>query len=181
MRPIAFNLSLEILLMLNTIRKAIKYLAKPRQFMYLLAVLAVVWIHAFYLIYKYNYLAAEAKSDQDIAKQEKMLDKTFQIDMDTGRKSFDSVFDPDEAIREKRIDKIERYLNLCNRASCRLIGGLEPTLDVCNKELSTSRGFHKYRVYSCSLKITVENDKPMDCTRVNWSDIKGFCEKLNDT
>ena len=35
MRPIAFILSLETIVMLNTIRKAIKYLAKPRQFMYL--------------------------------------------------------------------------------------------------------------------------------------------------
>lgn len=163
------------------IRKAIKYLAKPRQIMYLYAVLVVVWLHAFYLIYKYNYLAAEAKSDQEIAKQEKIHDKTFQIDMDTGRKSFDSVFDPDEAIREKRIDKIERYLNLCNRASCRLIGGKEPTIRVCNKELSTSREFHKYRVYTCKLKITLDNDEPMDCTRVNWSDIKWFCEKVNNT
>ena len=128
-----------------------------------------------------NYLKAKLKSDQDIAKQENVLDKTFQIDINTARKSYDSIFDPDEAIRDKRIGKIERYLNICNTASCRLIGGLEPTIKVCNNELSTSRTFHKYRVYSCSLKITVENDEPMDCTRVNWSDVKGFCEKLNDT
>ena len=128
-----------------------------------------------------SYLRAKDKSDREIAKKEKMLDKTFQIDMNTGRKSYDSVFDPDEAVRNKRIDTIERYLNICNRASCRLIGGLEPTKKVCNKELSTSREFHKYRVYTCKLKITLENDQPMDCTRVNWSDIKWFCEKLNDT
>ncbi len=163
------------------IRKAIKYLANPRQFMYLLAVLVVVWLHAFYLIYENNYLKAKFKSDQKIANQEKILDKTFQIDINTARRSYDSIFDPDEAIKNNKIDTLERFLNICNSASCRLIGGLEPTKKVCNKELSTSREFHKYRVYSCSLKITVENDEPMDCTRVNWSDIKGFCEKLNDT
>ena len=158
MRPIAFY-SLETIIMLK-IRKAIKYLAKPRQFMYLLAVLVAVWIHAFYLIYKYNYLATEAESDQEIARQEKIHDKTFQIDMNTARKSYDSVFDPDEAIKDKRINTLERFLNICNTASCRLIGGLEPTKKVCNNELSTSRTFHKYRVYSCSLKITVENNEP---------------------
>ena len=163
------------------IRKAIKYLAKPRQFMYLLALLVAVWINAFYMFAENNYLKAKFKSDQEIANQEKIHDKTFQIDMNTARKSYDSVFDPDEAVRNKRIDTIERYLNICNRASCRLIGGIEPTKKVCNKELSTSREFHKYRVYTCKLKITLENNEPMDCTRVNWSDVKGFCEKLNDT
>ena len=174
-RPIAF-LSLETMIMLKKIRKAIKYLSKPRQFMYLYALLAVFWLHAFYLIYEDKYLRAKFNSDQ-----EKSFDKTFQIDMNTGRKSYDSVFDPDEAIREKRIGKIERYFNICNSVSCRLIGGLEPTRDVCNNELSTSRKFHKYRVYSCSLKITLENDEPMDCTRVVWSSVKGLCERLNDT
>ena len=163
------------------IRKAIKYLAKPRQFMYLLALLVVVWIHAFYLIYKYNYLAAEAKTERNLEKYELSLNKTMQIDINTGRMAYDGVFDPDEAIRDKTVGTFERFINICDRATCRVISGLNPTIDVCNKELSTSRTFHKYRVYSCSLKITVENNEPMNCTRVNWSDVKGFCEKLNDT
>ena len=167
--------------MFNKIRKVTKYLSRPRQLMYLYALLVLFWLHAFYMIYEDKYLSAKFKSDQEIAKQEKIHDKTFQIDMNTGRKSYDSVFDPDEAIRDKRINKIERYLNICNTASCRLIGGLEPTKKVCNEELSTSREFHRYRVYTCKLKITLENDEPMDCTRVNWSDIKWFCKKVNNT
>ena len=101
--------------------------------------------------------------------------------MNTARKAYDTIFDPDEVIRNKTLGTFERFLNLCNRNACRVISGLEPTRDVCNKELSTSRNFHKYRVYSCKLKITLENDGPMDCTRINWNDLKGFCYKVNNT
>ncbi len=167
--------------MFQKIRKAIKYLSRPRQFMYLYALLAVFWLHAFYLIYEDNYLKAKFKSDQEIANQELSLNKTMQIDINTARKAYDGIFDPDEAIRDKKIDTLERFLNICDSASCRVISGLEPTRDVCNNELSTSRNFHKYRVYSCKLKITVENNEPMDCTRVIWSSVKGLCERLNDT
>ena len=161
-------------------RRITKHLAKPRQFMYLWALVIISWLGAGYMIYKNKHQIAEIKYEREMERLEYSQTKRYKVDVDTAREAYDKSFDPDEAVRDDRIGKMDRFLNMCNSASCRIVSGPEPTLDVCNNELSSSSKFHKYRVYSCSIKVSLENDEPMNCDKVTWNELKVFCERVNN-
>ena len=139
------------------------------------------WIISGYFIFENFYLDAKAKSERDIEKNELSLDEKLQADIEAGRLVYDELFDPNEVVRQQRIGQTEIFINMCDSATCKVVSGLEPTLDLCNGELSTSRKFYKYRVYSCRLEVSVANDQPMECDPVTWNELKGFCDKLNNT
>ena len=165
--------------MLKKVRSGIKYLAQPRQFMYLWAAFAIACLYGAYVTYENRYLVAKWKYEIEAERLELSLDKKVQVDTKTGRKAIDELFNPDEALRKGWIGKTETYLNVCDSATCKIMTGIEPTLEVCNKTITSSREFSKYRVYVCKLKITVENDQPMACDPITWKELSGFCKKLN--
>ena len=82
------------------------------------------------------------------------------------------------------IDYIERvnntgsnatFVNVC-QTQCDLFKGKE-LLDVCHR-LSSKSQFSNYRVYNCSLKVTLENDQPLRCKAIDRKLFNIFCGKI---
>ena len=67
------------------------------------------------------------------------------------------------------------FINVC-QAQCDLFKGKE-ILEVCDK-LSSTYKFKQYRVYNCSLKVTLENDQPLRCEAINNETFNLFCNKF---
>lgn len=162
-------------------RRVVKHLATPRKVLYLYGLLAVSWLISGYFIFERVYLDAKDKSQRQQAQHESSFNERVQQDAHIARLAYDDLFNPDEAIREHRVGQTEQFLNVCDKATCKIMSGTEPSLNLCNNALSTAREFHKYRVYSCGIKVTLDNDQPMDCLPVTWSEFKDFCAKVNNS
>ena len=67
------------------------------------------------------------------------------------------------------------FINVCQK-SCALLRG-EEILKVCNN-LSSKYKFRQYRVYNCSLKITLENDQPLKCKAIDNELFNIFCDRF---
>ena len=161
-------------------RRVVKKLAKPRGLLYLYGLLAVSWLISGYFIFEDIYLDAQDKAEKEQERLEYSLDERVQRDTQTGRMAYDNLFDPDEVIRDHRVGKTEKYLNVCDQASCQIMSGTEPVFDICHHKLSTSRKFHKYRVYSCTIKVTVSNDQPVECVPMTWQVFKQYCDIVDE-
>ena len=67
------------------------------------------------------------------------------------------------------------FINVC-QGQCDLFKGKE-ILEVCD-QLSSKYRFNQYRVYNCSLKITLENDQPLRCEAIDRKLFNIFCGKV---
>ena len=181
--------------MLNTIRKPIKYLARPRQFMYLLALLAVAWLYAFYVIYENKYNEAEYKYRQYEREQFFKADPGVIRDTRLTQNYFDGFFEmqTDRVVKYKKEGEEALLVSVCATECwikegkdvcgdrCKVASGLPKIRNLCLNNLSTSREFHKHRVYDCRMKIRLDGDEPLSCIPYTWREFKTVCTKLNNT
>ena len=181
--------------MLNTIRKPIKYLARPRQFMYLWALVAVAWLYAFYVIYEYKYIEAKEKYRQTEREQFFRADPGVIRDTRLTQNFFDGVFEmrTDNVVKYKKEGEQALLVSICSTECqvkegkdvcgdrCKIPSSLTEIRNLCLNDLSTSSEFHKHRVYDCRVKITLEGDQPLVCIPYTWIGFKNVCTELNNT
>ena len=67
------------------------------------------------------------------------------------------------------------FINVC-QAQCNLFKGRE-LLKAC-EDLSSEYKFKQYRVYTCSLKITLENNQPLKCEAINNQIFNLLCDNF---
>lgn len=176
-------------------RRITKYLAKPRQFMYLIALLIVSWLISGYFMFKDYYLASQIKSKR--VERELYYSDHPRVVRDTrlSQKFFDVAFEmqTDNIVKDKTEGREVRMISVC-ATECRVKEGkdvcgdrckmplnLTETKDLCLKSLSTSRKFHKYRVYDCKFEVSLDGDHPLACTPFTWKVFKALCGALTDT
>ena len=66
----------------------------------------------------------------------------------------------------------EHFFNVC-QTSCALFEG-DNAMKLCS-DLYSNDQFNKYRVYHCSVKVTLENDQPLKCEAISWDTFKASC------
>ena len=64
------------------------------------------------------------------------------------------------------------FINVC-QTSCVLFKGSD-ALQLCD-DLYSNNKFNKYRVYHCSVRVTLENNQPLKCEAINWNTFKASC------
>ena len=72
-----------------------------------------------------------------------------------------------------RIGLQESFFNVC-QGSCILLKGSD-ALQLC-EDLYSDDQFNKYRVYHCSVRVTLENNQPLKCEAINWRTFKTSCD-----
>ena len=163
--------------------------------MYLLALLAVAWLYAFYVIYETNYLKAEYKYRQYEREQFFKADPGVLRDTRLTQNYFDGFFEmqTDSVIKYKKEGeeallvsicatecRVKEGKDVCNNR-CKIPRNIPELRNLCLNNLSTSREFHKHRVYNCRVKITLEGDQPLLCIPYTWIGFKNVCTELNNT
>ena len=81
--------------------------------------------------------------------------------------------DTDYIERTNSVGTQEEFFNVC-QTSCALLRGND-AVQVCTNLYSNDK-FDKYRVYYCSVKVTLENDQPLKCEAINWDTFKTSCD-----
>ncbi len=64
------------------------------------------------------------------------------------------------------------FINVC-QASCTLLKG-SGVMQLCS-DLYSDDKFNEYRVYQCSVRVTLENDQPLKCEAISWRTFKSSC------
>ena len=83
--------------------------------------------------------------------------------------------DTDYIARVNNTGRNATFINVC-QAQCDLFKG-KKILEVCG-QLSSKYRFNQYRVYNCSLRITLENDQPLRCEAIDRKLFNIFCGKV---
>ena len=74
--------------------------------------------------------------------------------------------------QKNKVGVQESFFNVC-QASCALFNSSD-AMQLCS-DLYSNDKFGKYRVYHCSVKVTLENDQPLKCEAINWDTFKASC------
>ena len=143
----------------------------PRRLLYLLTIITIGLLGLLC-----NNARLKMYSDMDIADQ-KFLSTHLKQDTEAAQYYFYANYrlNTDYIERANTISNIATFINICQN-SCALLKGKE-ILKACN-DLSSEYQFNRYRVYNCSLKVTLENDQPLKCEAVDRELFNIFCGKV---
>ena len=160
-----------------------------------MALLAVAWLYAFYVIYENKYIESNEKYHQTEREQFLRDDPDVIRDTRLTQTFFDVAFEmrTDNIIKYKKEGTEALLVSIC-ATECRVKEGkticgdrckiprdIPELRNLCLNDLSTSREFHKHRVYNCRLKVSLDGDQPLLCTPYTWRVFKNVCIELNNT
>ena len=142
-----------------------------RRLLYLLTIAAIGLLGLFC-----NNARLKMYSDMDISHQ-KFLSTHLKQDTEAAQYVFYAKYRPntDYIARVNNTGSNATFINVC-QVQCDLFKGKE-ILEVCDK-LSSIYKFKQYRVYNCSLKITLENDQALKCEAIGRKLFNIFCGKV---
>ena len=140
----------------------------PRRLLYLIAIvvtcsLGLLCSNARIAFYK-AYRTAEKKFLSTHLEQDT---KAAQYDFYANYRPNTNYIEQANAIGHNAI-----FINVC-QTSCALLKG-SGVMQLCS-DLYNNDKFNKYRVYHCSVKVTLENDQPLKCEAISWSTFKASC------
>ena len=143
----------------------------PRRLLYLLTIVTIGLLGLLC-----NNARIKMYSDMDIADQ-KFLSTHLKQDTEAAQYYFYANYrlNTDYIERANTISNIATFINVC-QTQCDLFKGKE-ILEVCG-QLSSEYQFNQYRVYNCSLKVTLENDQPLKCEAIDKELFNIFCGKV---
>ena len=143
----------------------------PRRLLYLLAIIITCLLGL--LVNNARLQFYENKQEVD----QKFLSTHLKQDTEAAQYYFYANYRPNTDYIEKvnNIGINATFINICQK-SCALLRGKE-ILKVCNN-LSSKYKFKQYRVYNCSLKVTLENDQPLKCEAIDNELFNIFCGKV---
>ena len=143
----------------------------PRRLLYLLTIVVIGLLGLIC-----NNARLKMYKDMNIADQ-KFLSTHIKQDTEAAQYVFYAKYRPntDYISRVNNTGSNATFVNVC-QAQCDLFKGRE-LLEVCG-QLSSQHQFNKYRVYNCSLKVTLENDQPLKCEAIDRKLFKIFCGKV---
>ena len=144
----------------------------PRRLLYLIAIVAIGL-----LCLLVNNARLKFYKDTQDANQE-FLSTHLKQDTKAAQYYFYASYrlDTDSMKRANTIGQNATFVNVC-QAQCNLFKGGKEILEVCD-QLSSQHQFSKYRVYNCSLKVTLENDQPLKCEAIDRKLFNIFCGKV---
>ena len=139
-----------------------------RRMLYLLAIVVICSLGllcsnariAFYKAYK--------------ASEKKFLSTHLEQDTEAAQYDFYANYRPNTNYIEvaNAVGRNAIFINVC-QTSCALFKGND-VVELCS-DLYSNDKFNEYRVYHCSVKVTLENDQPLKCEAINWSTFKASC------
>ena len=143
----------------------------PRRLLYLLTIVTIGLLGLLC-----NNARIKMYSDMDIADQ-KFLSTHLKQDTEAAQYYFYANYrlNTDYIERANTISNIATFINVC-QTQCDLFKGKE-ILEVCG-QLSSEYQFNQYRVYNCSLKVTLENDQQLKCEAIDKELFNIFCGKV---
>lgn len=151
------------------LKQILKRKTTRRRMLYLLGILSAVGLWSLYNYGKHRWYEALDISDQ--------VQVLLHIKDDTyaAQKAFDTIYrmDTEYVSKHNKINKREYFLNVCRETSCQLHAS--PIFRIC-KRLSKLSWFKEHRVYSCSLKITLENDQLLKCKPIKYRAFTASCD-----
>ncbi len=141
---------------------------KPRRLFYLLAIAVICILGFIYNSGRLMMLEATERADK------KLLSTNLKLDTEKAQKVFYAQYrlDTDYIEKTNSVGSKEEFFNVC-QASCGLFRGRDAS-KLCN-DLQSSTKFSKYRVYFCTVRVTLENDQPLRCETINWDTFKSSC------
>ena len=142
-----------------------------RRLLYLLAIVIIGLLGLFV-----NNARLKMYKDMDTADQ-KFLSTHLKQDTEAAQYYFYANYRPKTDHIEMTNTKGSNatFINVCQN-SCALFRGKE-LLKACG-DLSSEYKFKQYRVYNCSLKVTLENDQPLKCEAIDKELFNIFCGKV---
>ena len=142
-----------------------------RRLLYLLAVIIISCLGLFL-----NRAWLKMQEDEYEA-DHKLLSTHLKQDTETAQYYFYANYRPNTNYIDKFsvMGQNATFINICQK-SCILFRGKE-VLTAC-KDLSGKYKFNQYRVYTCSLKVTLENDQPLKCEAINNQRFNNICDKF---
>ena len=143
----------------------------PRKLLYLLAIFITGCLGLFV-----NKAWLKMHRDTDKADQ-RLLSTHLKQDTEAAQYYFYANYRPktDYIDKTSAMGNKATFINICQK-SCILLRGKE-VLSAC-RDLSGEYTFKKYRVYTCSLRITLENDQPLKCEALNNQRFNVVCDKF---
>ena len=140
-----------------------------RKLFYLLAIAVICIIGLIYSDARLKMLSAI-----DMANK-KFLSSDLKQDTEEAQKFFYARYRPDTDYIERTnsVGMKDYFFNVC-QASCALFKGSDAE-QLC-ADLYSNDKFDKYRVYYCSVEVTLENDQPLMCEAISWRTFKTSCD-----
>ena len=142
---------------------------KPRRLFYLLAIAVICILGLIYNSGRLMMLEAAERANK------KLLSTNLRLDTEKAQKFFYAQYrlDTDYIERTSAIGTQEEFFNVC-QTSCFLFRGND-AVQLCS-DLYSNDKFNQYRVYHCTVKVTLENDQPLKCEAINWDTFKTSCD-----
>ena len=143
----------------------------PRRLLYLLAIVIIGLLGL--LVNNARLQFYENKQEADY----EYLSINLNQDTEAAQYYFYANYSPDTdyIAKENAKDDNATFINVCQK-SCALFKGKE-LLKAC-EDLSGEYKFKQYRVYTCSLKITLENDQQLKCEAINTQIFNLLCDNF---
>ena len=143
----------------------------PRRLLYLLAIVIISLLGLLVNNARLQFYRDTQKANKEF------LSTHLKQDTEAARYYFYANYRPNTDYIEKanNIGSNATFINICQK-SCALLRGRE-VLKACG-DLSSEYKFKQYRVYNCSLKITLENDQPLKCEAIDNEFFNIFCDKF---
>ena len=145
----------------------------PRRLLYLVAI-AIIGLLALFC----NNARLKLYKNIDIA-NEAFLSTHLKQDTEQARYVFYAKYrlNTDYIERTATTGSSVTFINVC-QARCDLFKDTNEFLKLCN-ELSSEYRFGQYRVYNCTVKVTLENDQPLMCKAIDNGTFKSFCNNFS--
>ena len=142
----------------------------PRRLLYLLVIVAIGLLGLLYSNARLQFYKDTQEANQ------KFLSTNLKQDTEAAQYYFYANYRPDTDYIAREATKVDNatFINVCQK-SCALFRGKE-FLNVCG-DLSSEYKFKQYRVYTCNLKITLENDQPLKCEAIDNRMFNALCGK----
>ena len=143
----------------------------PRRLLYLLAIVVIGLLGLFCSNARIAFYKAKEISEKIY------LSTHIKQDTEAAQYVFYAKYRPntDYISRVNNTGSNATFVNVC-QVQCDLFKGKE-ILEACNR-LSSQHQFNKYRVYNCSLKVSLENDQPLKCKAIDNKLFNIFCGKV---
>ncbi len=141
----------------------------PRRLLYLLAIVIIGLLGLLVNNARLQFYQDTQKANKEF------LSTHLKQDTEAARYYFYANYSPDTDYIERvnTIGSNATFINVCQK-SCALLRGKE-LLKACG-DLSSEDKFNQYRIYTCSLKITLENDQSLKCEAINNQSFNILCD-----
>ena len=143
----------------------------PRRLLYLLAIITTCLLGLLVNNARLKFYKDSKEADQ------KFLSTHLKQDTEAAQYYFYANYRPNTDYIEKinNIGNNATFINICQK-SCALFKG-KYLLKAC-EDLSSEYKFKQYRVYNCSLKVSLENNQPLKCKAIDNELFNIFCGKV---